>query len=75
MMNWLDVLRERGKVLQTSGSPALGASNACKTPGMRMRSGGRGRGLARGRGRGPIGTPSSGGKGRGPGIFGSFGLL
>ncbi len=29
----------------------------CKTPGMKIRSGGKGRGLARGRGRGPIGIP------------------
>jgi len=29
----------------------------CKTPGQKIRSGGRGRGLAKGRGRGPIGRP------------------
>lgn len=33
------------------------ARSRCRTPGMRIRSGGRGRGLARGRGRGPMGVP------------------
>lgn len=30
----------------------------CKTPGLKLRSGGRGRGLGRGRGRGPVGIPA-----------------
>lgn len=32
-------------------------SEACKTPGMKIRSKGKGRGLARGKGKGPIGVP------------------
>lgn len=31
--------------------------NVCKTPGMKIRSGGMGRGLGKGRGRGPIRLP------------------
>lgn len=34
-----------------------GISEGCKTPGMKIRSGGKGRGLARGKGKGPIGAP------------------
>jgi len=36
---------------------------ACKTPGRKIRSGGKGRGLGRGKGKGPIGRPG-GGRGR-----------
>jgi len=36
---------------------------ACKTPGKKIRSGGKGRGLARGGGRGPIGVPYKAKKG------------
>jgi len=32
----------------------------CKTPGKKIRSGGKGRGLARGGGKGPIGVPYKG---------------
>ena len=36
----------------------------CKTPGKKIRSGGKGRGLARGNGRGPLGVPYKSKKGR-----------
>jgi len=77
-MNWLEELDAKSRAAKASvcgTGVGPGGTNICKTPGMRIRSGGRGRGLARGGGRGPIGIPYGGGRGRGRGLFGSFGLL
>lgn len=49
------LLRERNKRFMQGG---VGRTDMfCRTPGLRIRSGGRGRGLARGRGLGPMGRP------------------
>jgi len=61
-MNWLDELYKKGKVykgrVKGEGEKySMGFDSTCKTPGMKIRSGGAGRGLARGGGRGPLNTP------------------
>ena len=65
-MNWLDEVSKQGREYKRKAEGEVskcgtgigpGGENICKTPGMRIRSGGAGRGLARGMGRGPRGIP------------------
>lgn len=66
-MNWQEELRRKGEEYRESARHGRvyphhtgigpGGLNICKTPGMKIRSGGKGRGLSRGGGRGPIGIP------------------
>jgi len=61
-MNWLTELGKQGRAYKgrakgESEKHGVGVDSTCKTPGMKIRSGGAGRGLAKGGGRGPIGVP------------------
>ena len=61
-MNWLVELDKQGKAYENrvrgeGKKHGVGVDSACKTPGMKIRSGGAGRGLARGGGLGPRNIP------------------
>jgi len=61
-MNWIEELGKQGRAYKgrvggEGKKYGVGVDSTCKTPGMKIRSGGAGRGLARGMGQGPRNIP------------------